>query len=173
MDFDQIRGPASEFEGAARRLELLGEPWDVAILSDFAHHPNEIKASLAATQQRFPKRRVFCVFQPHQHSRTRTMLAQLAEAFDDAWLTVVTDIYAARDSDEVQKTVSAIDLVQLMNHNGLTAHYVPEFKDLEDIMVGDVVPGDVVLIMGAGDIWQVARNILPRVEEKGRKQIAA
>ncbi len=173
MEFEQMREPVSEFEGAARRLELLGEPWDVAILSDFAHHPNEIRASLAATQQRFPKRRVFCVFQPHQHSRTRTMLADLAEAFDGAWLTLITDIYAARDSEEEQKAISASDLVQLMNHNGLTAHYVPEFKDLENIMVGDVVPGDVVLIMGAGDIWQVASNIVPRVEEKGRSQIAA
>ncbi|MDP6439924.1 MAG: UDP-N-acetylmuramate--L-alanine ligase [Candidatus Brocadiia bacterium] len=173
VEFDQMRGPIAEFEGAARRLQLLGEPWNVAVVSDFAHHPNEIKASLAATQQRFPHRRVFCVFQPHQYSRTRTMLEELAEAFRGAWLTLVTDIYAARDTEQDMRSVSAADLVQLMNHKGMTAHYVPDFKDIDDIMVGDVVPRDVVLVMGAGNIFEVAHNVVPRIDAKGRKQLAA
>jgi len=173
VDFDQIRAALAEFEGASRRLQLLGEPWNVAVLSDYAHHPNEIRASLGATRQRFPGRRIFCIFQPHQYSRTRTMLPELAEAFDGSWVTLVTDIYAARDSQEDRASVSASDLVQLINHNGLTAHYVPEFADIEEIIVGDVVPRDVVLVMGAGNIWQVARNIVPRIDLKGRKQIAA
>jgi len=63
--------------------------------------------------------------------------------------------------------------VQLMNHMGLTAHYVPEFEDLEEIVVGAVVPGDVVLVLGAGDIWRVAHNVVPRVAEKGRRQVVA
>ena len=173
LELDQIRGPLGEFEGAARRLQLLGQPWDVAILSDYAHHPTEIQATLAATQQRFPKRRIFCIFQPHQYSRTRVMLPQFADAFEQAWLTLITDIYAARDSDEDRQSISAMDLVHLMNHRGLTAHYVPAFDDIEDMIVGDVVPGDVVLVMGAGNVWQIAYDIVPRVREKGRKQIAA
>ena len=172
-DFNAMREPVAEFEGAARRLQLLGEPWNVAILSDYAHHPNEIRASLAATRQRFPNRRVFCVFQPHQYSRTRTLLPEFADAFKDAWLTLITDIYAARDSEKDRLAVSAQDLVHLMNHNGLTAHYVPEFADMEDIIVGDVVPRDVVLVMGAGNIWEVAQNVVPKIEDKGRKQLAA
>ena len=173
VEFEEMREPIAEFEGAARRLQLLGEPWSVAIVSDYAHHPNEIRASLAATRQRFPHRRVFCVFQPHQYSRTRAMLPELAEAFRESWTTLVTDIYAARDSEEDRQRVSASDLVQQMNHIGLTAHYIPEFSDIEDMAVGDVVPRDVVLVMGAGNIWQVARNIVPRIAEKGRRQIAA
>jgi UDP-N-acetylmuramate--alanine ligase len=173
VDLDQMRGPVSEFEGAARRLQLLGEPWNIAILSDYAHHPNEIRATIAAAQQRFPKRRIFCIFQPHQYSRTRTMISEFANAFSDAWVTFVADIYAARDSEEDRRAVCASDLVHLMNHRGLTAHYVPEFADIEEIIVGEVVPEDVVLVMGAGSIWQIARNIVPRIAEKGRKQIAA
>ena len=173
VEFDEMREPIAEFSGAARRLQLLGEPWNVAILSDYAHHPNEIKASLAATKQRFPNRRVFCIFQPHQHSRTRTMLKELAEAFDQAWLTVVTDIYAARDTERDKQSVSASSLVQLMNHKGMTAHYVPDFRDIEEIIVGDVVPRDVVLVMGAGNIFEIAHHIVPRIDLKGRKQIAA
>jgi len=173
LEFEQIREHLAGFTGLKRRLELLGQPWNVAVLSDYAHHPTEIKASLAATRQRFPKRRVFCVFQPHQHSRTRLMLRELAEAFQDAWLTLITDIYAARDSERDRASVSARELVQLMNHMGLTAHYVPEFEDLEEIVVGAVVPGDVVLVLGAGDIWRVAHNVVPRVAEKGRRQVVA
>jgi UDP-N-acetylmuramate--alanine ligase len=173
LSFDEMRLPIAEFEGAARRLQLLGEPWDVAILSDYAHHPSEIRASLAATKQRFPNRRVFCLFQPHQYSRTLAMLPQLAEAFRGSWTTLVTDIFAARDSEEDRQRVSATDLVQLMNHLAMTAHYVPELSDLEDIAVAEVVPRDVVLVMGAGNVWRVARNIVPRIAEKGRRQIAA
>jgi UDP-N-acetylmuramate--alanine ligase len=101
------------------------------------------------------------------------MLPELADALGEAWLTYVTDIYAARDSEEDCRAVNAMDLVHLMNHNGLTAHYVPEFADLEEIIVGDVVPRDVVLVMGAGNIWQVAHNVVPRIATKGRKQLAA
>ena len=173
MDFDQIRDPLAEFEGAARRLQLLGEPWDIAVVSDYAHHPREVQASIAATHQRFPKRRVFCLFQPHQYSRTRTMLRDFVDAFDEAWVTLVTDIYAARDSEEDMKSVSSQDLVHLMSQRGMQAYYVPEFTDLEEIIVGDVVPGDVVLVMGAGTIWQIAHKIVPRIELKGRKQVAA
>jgi len=145
----------------------------VPILSDYAHHPEEIKASIAATHQRFPNERVFIIFQPHQYSRTRKMLPELAEAFRTAWVTYVCDIYAARDSREDERSVSALDLVRQMNHIGLLAHYVPEFRDLEKIIVGDVIPDDVVLVMGAGSVWQLAHNIIPQIEEKGRRQLAA
>jgi len=168
-----VRDGLAEFEGAARRVQLVGTPWNVSIISDYAHHPKEIEASIAAMHQRFPSQRIFVIFQPHQHSRTRRMLTQFAEAFRTAWVTYVCDIYAARDSEDDRKSVSALDLVRQMNHIGLLAHYVPEFRDLEHIIVGDVIPDDVVLIMGAGSIWQLAHNIIPQIAEKGRKQIAA
>jgi UDP-N-acetylmuramate--alanine ligase len=173
MEFSDIKTGLEEFEGAARRLQLIGTPWDVSVVSDYAHHPTEIQASIAAAHQRFPNQRIFVIFQPHQFSRTRKLLPQMAESFRTSWVTYVCDIYAARDSQEDQKSVSAQDLVRQMNHIGLLAHYVPEFEDMEQIIVGDVIPDDVVLVMGAGSIWQVAHNIIPRIAEKGRRQIAA
>jgi UDP-N-acetylmuramate--alanine ligase len=173
MDFEEIKEFLADFEGAARRLQLIGTPWDVSIISDYAHHPKEIQASISAMHQRFPGKRIFVIFQPHQYSRTKKMLPELAESFRTAWVTYVCDIYAARDSQEDQRSVSALDLVRQMNHIGLLAHYVPEFRDVEQIIVGDVIPDDVVLIMGAGSVWQVAHNIIPRIEEKGRRQMAA
>jgi UDP-N-acetylmuramate--alanine ligase len=173
VDFGTIRDALAEFQGVARRLQMVGSPWGVPVISDYAHHPSEIRASIAATHQRFPHQRIFVIFQPHQHSRTRMMLEDLAESFRTAWVTYVSDIYAARDTQEDRRSVSGLDLVRQMNHTGLLAHYVPEFRDLEEIITGDVIPDDVVLIMGAGDIWKVGERIIPRIEEKGRRQIAA
>ncbi|MFP4175708.1 MAG: UDP-N-acetylmuramate--L-alanine ligase [Planctomycetota bacterium] len=173
LSLEEIREHLASFEGAARRLQLLGEPWDVAVLSDYAHHPKEIKASISATRQRFPNRRLFCIFQPHQYSRTRRMLPELAEAFDGAWEVFVADIYAARDSAKDRSSVSSADLVQAMNSEGINAHHVPDFHDIEDLIVGEVLFDDIVLVMGAGNIWQVARNIVPRIEQKGENQVAA
>ncbi len=173
MDFADIKSGLEEFEGAARRLQLVGTPWDVSVISDYAHHPKEIQASIAAAHQRFPGQRIFVIFQPHQFSRTRKLLPQLAESFRTAWVTYVCDIFAARDSQEDLRSVSAQDVVRQMNHIGLLAHYVPEFEDMEQIIVGDVIPDDVVLVMGAGNVWQIAHNIIPQIAEKGRRQIAA
>ncbi len=164
----------SGFEGASRRLQLLGEPWNVAVLSDYAHHPKEIEASLSAAKQQFPNRRIFCIFQPHQYSRTRKMLGELAEKLLDSWLIMVTDIYAARDSEVDRKSISSMDLVNLLNKDvSMKAHYVPDFDALEELIVREVVPEDVVLVMGAGNIWQVAHNIVPRIRIKGEKQYCA
>jgi len=173
VEFGAIREALAEFEGAARRMQLIGTPWRVSVVSDYAHHPKEIRASIAAARQRFPNQRLFIVFQPHQYARTRQMLPELAEAFRGVWVTYVCDIYAARDSYEDRRSVSALDLVRQMNHIGLLAHYVPEFRDIEQIIVDDVIPDDVVLVMGAGNVWEVAHNIVPRIEEKGRRQVAA
>jgi len=173
MDFAEIKEGLAEFEGAARRLQLVGSPWGVHVVSDYAHHPKEVQATIAAAHQRFPRQRIFVIFQPHQYSRTRKMLPELAESFRTAWVTYVTDIYAARDSYEDQRSVSALDLVRQMNHIGLLAHYVPEFEDMEQIIVGDVITDDVVIRMGDGNVWKIAHNIIPRIAEKGRRQIAA
>ncbi len=174
MDPARAAEALSEFEGAARRLQLLGEPWNVAVVSDYAHHPNEIKASLAATKQQFPNRRLFCIFQPHQYSRTRKMLGELADTLEESWMVLVADIYAARDSERDRESVSSMDLVRLINEDiGMKAHYVPDFDDIEDIIVREVVPEDVVLVMGAGNIWQVAHDIVPKIRSKGERQCFA
>ncbi len=173
VDFADIRDALAEFDGVARRMQIVGRPWGVPIISDYAHHPREIQASIAAAHQMFPNQRVFVIFQPHQHSRTRKMLPELAESFRTAWVTYVVDIYAARDTDEDRRSVSALDLVRQMNHIGLLGHYVPEFADMEHIITGEVITDDVVLVMGAGDVWEIARNAIPMIEERGRRQVAA
>jgi len=173
VEFKNIAGPLSRFEGAARRFQLVGDPWGVAVVSDYAHHPKEVLATIAAAEQRFPGRRLFCVFQPHQHSRTKQMLSEFATCFDRTWVTLITDIYAARDSEEDRRAISGQDLVRAINRRGQLAHYVPEFEDVEDILEGDVLPGDVVLIMGAGSVWEIAYSLCRRIERKAERQVMA
>jgi len=173
MSFDAIREALPDFVGPARRLQLLGEPWNVPVLSDYAHHPKEIRATIAAARQRFPDHRMFCVFQPHQYSRTRAMLPELAASFEGVHLTLVSDIYAARDSEEDRQAVSALDLVRAINQHGEMAYFVPEFADIEDMVVGETVTGDMVLVMGAGSVSEVAYNIVRGIAGKPETQIAA
>ena len=86
-------------------------------------------------------------------------------------MVLVSDIYAARDSEMDRKSISSMDLVRLINEDiGMKAHYVPDFDDIEDIIVREVVPEDVVLVMGAGNIWQIAHNIVPKIQKKGERQ---
>ena len=173
VGFKHIAAALAGFEGASRRFQEVGAPWDVPIISDYAHHPEEVRATIAAAQQRFPGKRVFCIFQPHQHSRTRKMLKDYSTCFDPTWVTLVTDIYAARDSEDDRRDISGQDLVRAINRRGQLAHYVPEFEDVEDIIEGDVLPGDVVLIMGAGDVWKMAYNLIEKIKIKSRKQVIA
>jgi len=174
MEFADIQQALPNFEGAARRLQLLGQPWGVPVLSDYAHHPKEIQATIAATKQMFPHaQRMFCVFQPHQYSRTRKMLRELAGSFVGAHQVLVTDIYAARDTEEDRLSVSALDLVRAIVSNGQEAYYVPDFEDVEEMVIGAVVPGDLVLVMGAGTVWQVAHVVNEGIARKPEAQIAA
>lgn len=169
VSYESILAGLDTFTGCARRLQLIGEAWGVPVLSDYAHHPREIEATLGATRQRYPsKSRIFCVFQPHQHSRTRAFLPQFAQAFSDVHMAIFTDIYGVRDSEEVRRSVSSLDLVREVQQHNRSAYYMPDFGDIEEFLAGEVVMNDVVLVMGAGNIWQLAGRIYQRIQEKAR-----
>lgn len=173
MSFETMQDIIPEFEGVARRFQLLGEPWEVPVLSDYAHHPSEIEATLEAVRQKYPDKRLFCVFQPHQHSRTRMMLDDLADAFEGASKVLVADIYGARDSDREKQLINGAHLVRSLRERDHEAVFMPDFEDIENKVVADVVPGDAVLVMGAGDVWKVADRIANGIDNKPETHIAA
>ncbi len=173
VDFADIRDALAEFEGVAHRLQVIAEPWRVPVVVDSARHPRQVQACLAAMHQRFPGRRVFVVFQPHGISCTRAGLRELAETFRDAWTTFVCAPFAAHGCYGDGDGVTGREVVREMTSIGVFGHYVPEIKDVERIIVGEVILDDVVLIMGAGEVRQVGSTIVPRIAEKGRRQIAA
>jgi UDP-N-acetylmuramate--alanine ligase len=142
---------------------VRGEVDGVRVIDDYAHHPTEIRVTLHAARERYNPRKLWCVFQPHQHSRTRFLLADFAQSFADADEVLVPDIYFVRDSERERELVSGQDLVQRLSENGRSARYVQDFGEIAARLARDVQPGDVVMTMGAGNIWRVADELVQRL----------
>ncbi|OHB80068.1 MAG: UDP-N-acetylmuramate--L-alanine ligase [Planctomycetes bacterium RBG_16_55_9] len=145
-----------DFTGMDRRLMLKAQVGGITVLDDYAHHPTEIRASLAAIRQRYQPQRIWCIFQPHQYSRTRFLLDDFAESFKLADITIVPEIYFVRDSESARKEVNAQILVERMRANGTQALFIESFEAICDYLKSNVSPGEMVVTMGAGDIWKVA-----------------
>ena len=148
------------FAGIDRRLMLKAQIDGVTILDDYAHHPTEIKASLGAIRQRYEPSRLWCVFQPHQYSRTRFFLDDFAESFKLADITIVPEIYFVRDSQQDKKEINARILIERIRDNGSEAIFIESFEAICDYLRQNVTPGDVVVTMGAGNIWKVADEFI-------------
>lgn len=154
-----------DFTGIDRRLMLKGQFRQITVLDDYAHHPTEIRASLQAMHQRYRSRRIWCVFQPHQYSRTRFLLDDFAESFKLADITIVPEIYFVRDSQAEKKEVNSQMLVERMRANGTKAVFIDSFGAICDYLKTEVRPGDLVVTMGAGDIWKVADEYIQRLRQ--------
>ncbi len=163
VPWDVLAPALGEFRGAHRRLELRGTVGGVHILDDYAHHPTEIRVTLEAARARYRPHRLWVVFQPHQHSRTRFLLADFARSFAQAERVVVPDIYFVRDSERERELVCAADLVRAIRDGGGHATYVPAFDDIVALLAREVSAGDAVLTMGAGNIWKVADELVRRL----------
>lgn len=155
-DMNKIIPVLGTFAGADRRLMVKAEIAGVKVLDDYAHHPTEIKASLEAIRQRYKPERLICIFQPHQYSRTRFMLDDFAESFKLADITVVPEIYFVRDTEQSRKEINAQKLVDRIKANGCDAVFIDSFNGICEYLKSNVDSGDVVVTMGAGDIWKVA-----------------
>jgi len=157
---EQVLGLLPEFTGIDRRLMLKGRIGRITVLDDYAHHPTEIRASLAAIRQKYKPSRIWCVFQPHQYSRTRFLLDDFTESFKLADVTIVPEIYFVRDSQSAKKEINARILVERMRKNGTQALFIESFGAICDYLKCNVSPGELVVTMGAGDIWKVSDDYL-------------
>jgi UDP-N-acetylmuramate--alanine ligase len=142
----------AKFHGAGRRFQIVGEAAGVLAIDDYAHHPTEIRATLAAARARFAGRRVVAAFQPHTYSRTRLLFDDFVAAFDDADLVLVTEIYAARESDSLG--MDAAMLNEAIGRRLGRARLLPvcRVEDVALVLPGHLQSGDVVLTLGAGTI---------------------
>ncbi|MGB2909645.1 MAG: UDP-N-acetylmuramate--L-alanine ligase [Anaerolineales bacterium] len=147
----------SRFRGTERRFEVRGEAQHVTFIDDYAHHPTEIMATLSAARMRFPNRNIWAVWQPHTYSRTRTLFTEFAGAFRDADHVLVTDVYAARESAP-ENGFSAEQVVEAISNeknSSSDVHYVPGILDARDHLLKTTQPGDVVIVLSAGDANQI------------------
>ncbi len=152
------------FTGVDRRMTEVGRvnaaPDGAIVVDDYGHHPTEIRATLAALRERYAPRRLFCVFQPHQHSRTRFLLEDFAASFAAADETIVPDIYFVRDSDAERQRVSSTDLVGRIEQAGQKAVHLSDFADIVRHLRLQAKPGDLIVTMGAGNVWEIGRDLV-------------
>jgi len=161
VDFNDARNALAEFHGAGRRFEIVGEAGGVTVVDDYAHHPTEIRATLAAARRRFNGRPLWVMFQPHTFSRTRTLLADFAASFAEADHVVIVDIFRSREAPD--PAVSANDIVRRMSHPD--ARHIPSLTDAASFFCEQLRPGDVLLTLGAGDGNQVGVKVLQVLAE--------
>jgi UDP-N-acetylmuramate--alanine ligase len=149
-----------EFSGTGRRFQLRGEVNGISIFDDYAHHPTEIKATLAGARARYPKRRIWAVWQPHTYSRTQTFFLDFARAFKDADEVIVTEVYAAR---EPKQDFTSAEIVSAMPHR--SARYIETLPEVTSYLLEHLKPGDVLLVLSAGDADQISTDVLKGLQE--------
>jgi len=154
-----------EFTGIDRRLMLKGRFNGVTVLDDYAHHPTEIRASLCAIREMYEPKRLWCVFQPHQYSRTRFLLDDFAESFKLADVTIVPEIYFVRDTEAERRQINSEILVERIRGNGTDAKFIDGFGAICEYLKENVRVGELVVSMGAGDIWKVSDEYIQWLRE--------
>jgi UDP-N-acetylmuramate--alanine ligase len=166
VPFDVIAEGFKDFGGVQRRFQIKGEVDDVMVVDDYGHHPVEIKATLAAARDGWD-RRVVAVFQPHRYSRTQALYDDFVTAFYQADHVAIMDIYAA--SEEPIPGVDAASLVEgIAGHGHKSCFYAGSNDATVEHLLEVVRPGDMVITLGAGSIWQTGEEFLARLQERSR-----
>ncbi len=160
IPFEQIRDALVQFKGVERRFQIIGEGKGIIIVDDYAHHPTEVEATLESAKTGWPERRIVAVFQPHLYSRTQSFHQDFARVLSRADLTVVTDVYPARE-----RPVPGVNgqlIVEGLTNEG---YYVADKHRLADFLLSRLHPNDMVLFLGAGDITNESKTLLKRITE--------
>jgi UDP-N-acetylmuramate--alanine ligase len=147
------------FRGLKRRLQQVGTFRGVELLDDYAHHPTEVKATLAAIRQMYLGRRVWCVFQPHQASRTARLLDEFAASLENTDKVLVAEIYRAREPAAGPGDVTAADLARAVRSHGMAVPPVHDLDSIARLLLAELAVGDVLVTIGAGDIGTLHRRM--------------
>jgi UDP-N-acetylmuramate--alanine ligase len=162
LPLDKAANALSKFTGTGRRFEELGEAGGVMVIDDYAHHPTEIRATLSAARERYPDRDLWVVWQPHTYSRTQILFDEFAASFVDAHHVLIPEVYRSREP--VDPDFSAQQIVQAMRHKD--AHFVPELEDLTGFLLARLKPGDILLVLSAGDANQISAQVFASLSQE-------
>ena len=157
VDMVHIKTGLSNFKGTNRRFEKKGTFNGVTVIDDYAHHPDEIRASLASAAH-YPHNHVWVVFQPHTYSRTKLLFNEFADALSHADKVVLAKIYAARETDTLG--ISSADLCEKIKSLGKECVYIDNFEDIEKYLLKNCINGDLLITMGAGDVYKIGEDLL-------------
>jgi len=150
-----------DYSGSGRRFELIGKVNGITIYDDYAHHPTEIRATLAGARTRHPRARIWAVWQPHTYSRTQMLFDKFSRAFSDADEIIVTEIYASR---EAKQDFSSAEVVTAMKNS--SAKFIAELNETGNYLIENLRPNDVLLILSAGDANEVSKKVFTVLSEK-------
>lgn len=159
VDFSVIKEALEQIEGVKRRLEIKGERSGITVVDDYGHHPTEVKTTLAAVREGWPDKRIVVVFQPHRYSRTQALFDEFTRAFYQSDLLFVLPIYAASE-----QPIDGIDSLKLCNgiaeHGHKNVKCVKDFETCLSILSDTLASGDLVLTLGAGDVYNLGETLL-------------
>ncbi len=171
IPFAQVQEGLAAFAGIQRRFEVKGEESGVMVVDDYAHHPEELRVTLRAAREgvaRDGDRRLIALFQPHRYSRTRDLFDDFLSAFDDADVLFLTEVYAA--GEDGIEGVNGEALYRALKKRGhADVRFFPQKEELVEAVLDIVQPGDVVLTLGAGDIYRTGVGLLSRLQEGGMR----
>ncbi|MDZ7773097.1 MAG: cyanophycin synthetase [Balneolaceae bacterium] len=153
ISFDKIKKGLERFEGVFRRFQLKAETDGVMVIDDYAHHPTEVQATLSAARKGWKDRRIVAVFQPHLYSRTRELYEEFGSSFFDAEVCVITDVYPSRE-EPIEGVNGKLIADAAREYGHRNVHYVEQKSELPDRLKEIVKAGDVIITMGAGDIYR-------------------
>ncbi len=161
LDFAPLKQAIKNFRGTKRRFQIVGRQHSVLIVDDYAHHPTEIRATIAAARNFHPQGRLLVVFQPHRYTRTQLLGRQLGEALKDCDLVIVTDVYAA--GEKSIPGVSGAKVYEAACRAGALSIYRPSLDDAESTLLESIQENDLIITMGAGDIWKLGPGLLDKL----------
>lgn len=159
VDLETIRKYLKEYTGLDRRMQIVGNVKGCNIMTDYGHHPSEIKVTLNAIAEH-TKGRLICVWQPHTYSRTKSLFNDFVESFDDADEIIITDIYAARETFD--PSINSKDVVDAMIKTGRNAKYIPTFEQARDYILDEIKKDDLVITTGCGNPDKLAKMIVEK-----------
>ena len=159
VDSKKAENSLESFEGTWRRFEFKGETKNgVLVYDDYGHHPTEIKATLKGAREFFGGKKIWCVFQPHLYSRTKLLFGDFGKSFSDADEIILADIYAAREPKD--EGINSKMLAEEITKNGGKARYMKSFEKITGFLAENAKKGDVIITMGAGDVFKIGENLL-------------
>jgi UDP-N-acetylmuramate--alanine ligase len=148
-----------QFVGTGRRFEVRGEANGIIVIDDYAHHPTQIQATLAAARCRYPRSPIWVVWQPHTYSRTQMLLDLFANSFGDADEVIVTEVYPAREPKQAFSSKKVVDVMPR------PAHFIAGLSEVSNYLITHLRPGDVLLVLSAGDADQISTKVLTSLRE--------
>lgn len=161
IEINHIQKGLLDFRGVWRRFEIKGETGGITVIDDYGHHPTEIKAVLGTARKLFRGRRIWCVYQPHSIDRTKKLLHEFSDSFADCDRLVLTEIYDVAGRDKKSK-INIMTLREALDKQSEAVSIIKNYKRIPNVLKKKLLPGDVVIVMGAGTITEIAEKLLEK-----------